>query len=124
LKYPRKPIEQHKTYKILPAEYPKVFAMRKKGDTIEKIATKFNVGKQTIRFILNPELRAKHNEKTVNRARTRLKTDKDFKEKQTLAVNEYIKDREKNDPLYKKYHKEQIKNSLKKMREKKKKNKK
>lgn len=120
LDYPKKPLREHKTYKILPEQYPEVIAMRKKLDkkgkptTIAKIAKKFGVGIQTISFILNPEKRAEQNKRTVERARERSKTDDDFRQSQSDAVNKYLTDRKKSDPKFKKYHNQIVSNANKK----------
>jgi len=111
LEYPKKPINEHKTFKIFPDQYPIVYEMRHEKMTIESIAKHFNVGKQTIRFILDPSLREKHNKKTVERAQKRLETDDDFRQSQTDAVVKYMKDRKSKDPKYKKYHQEIVTNA-------------
>ena len=108
--YPKKPLSEHKTYKIFPDQYPVVFEMRR-DMTIESIAKHFNVGKQTIRFILEPSLRKKHNQKTVERAQRRIEIDDNFRQSQTDAVVKYMKERKTRDPIYKKYHQEIVTNA-------------
>ena len=121
MKYPRKPIEEHKTYKILPSEYAKVRSMRKDGSTYKEIAKIYNVSTSTIYLILHPDARVTANKRSVKNAKERRETDPDFVKSQAKAVEEYIAVRRHEDPVFRKYHQGLVNESSKRYRERRKK---
>ena len=123
MKYPRKPIEEHKTYKIFPSEYPVVKEMKKSGMKVKAIALKYGVSPLTIYHILDPEKRKKHNANSVSIAMNRIKTDDEFRKNQANAVASYMKDRKKVDKNYNEYHKGIVRESGRRIRALKKKSK-
>ena len=105
MEYPAILRDEKKSVKIKLVEYPKIQFMYNNDVSINSIAKKYNVCRETIRLILNKDDYEKSKKTTVKNIMLRYYNEIGFKEKLINQGGKRLKLRRESDPMYNEYHK-------------------